>query len=679
MYAASVDDPFEVWVEITFASAPQFNIGPDSTFLCFGDTVWLISDYNATPGANYSIIWQNNSISDSFAVVTSGSYIATLIVEGLVACPATDSVLVTEGAGSSFQEVIQLCEGETFYFNGHEFYADTTICAVYPNQQGCDSSHCTVLTFLPQVQISLDTAICAGDSIFLGGQYFYNPGTYQTILHNNNGCDTVLQLQLMVIQPQYNNIDTIVCEGENVVIGNQVFSDEGTFLVTLTSYLGCDSLVELNLQTVQPAIGTIYEVICQGDSIEIGGSVYYQSGSYEFHLPNWLGCDSTVILNLMVDPIVQIEIDTAICQGSAVVWDGQTLSGAGVYSYLTQSTSGCDTLKLLNLTVLDSPQVNVQVLPGLCNSSAIIYVDGGQGYLFAWSNGKNSDSILIDESGTYQVTVKNTEGCTSVVYADIALAEPISVSLSYQGPTCAELEDGWLSVDAVSGGLPPYEIFINGNNTGLPSILEELSGGLFDVQVIDSGGCEWDSAFSLVSPPNFLIDASPDLSILKGQSIELQVVSSQVLDSVWWQPQDYLNCPTCSTVISTPAESTAYSVTAINEHGCISMDSMYIEVENNVKGIYAPNVFSPNGDGINDHFILFADESVGFIETLKIFDRWGGLVFEKNTLAPGNLSDGWNGTAHGKPCNQGIYIWLAVLELLDGTQISLSGEVTIIQ
>jgi hypothetical protein len=307
MYAASVDDPFEVWVEITFASAPQFNIGPDSTFLCFGDTVWLISDYNATPGANYSIIWQNNSISDSFAVVTSGSYIATLIVEGLVACPATDSVLVTEGAGSSFQEVIQLCEGETFYFNGHEFYADTTICAVYPNQQGCDSSHCTVLTFLPQVQISLDTAICAGDSIFLGGQYFYNPGTYQTILHNNNGCDTVLQLQLMVIQPQYNNIDTIVCEGENVVIGNQVFSDEGTFLVTLTSYLGCDSLVELNLQTVQPAIGTIYEVICQGDSIEIGGSVYYQSGSYEFHLPNWLGCDSTVILNLMVDPIVQIE------------------------------------------------------------------------------------------------------------------------------------------------------------------------------------------------------------------------------------------------------------------------------------------------------------------------------------------------------------------------------------
>lgn len=95
--------------------------------------------------------------------------------------------------------------------------------------------------------------------------------------------------------------------------------------------------------------------------------------------------------------------------------------------------------------------------------------------------------------------------------------------------------------------------------------------------------------------------------------------------------------------------------------------------------VYAPNAFSPNGDGINDAFTLFGNEKIEAIENLTIFDRWGGMVFYAEGIAPNDLSKGWTGEWRGKQANQGVYTWMATVKLADGTNKLLAGDVTLLR
>ncbi len=94
-------------------------------------------------------------------------------------------------------------------------------------------------------------------------------------------------------------------------------------------------------------------------------------------------------------------------------------------------------------------------------------------------------------------------------------------------------------------------------------------------------------------------------------------------------------------------------------------------------GIYAPNAFSPNGDGVNDSFTLFGGKGVSLILDLKIFDRRGGLIFEGKNLVPNELSQGWDGSFRGRPLGAGVFVWVAEVELADGRRTVLNGGITL--
>jgi hypothetical protein len=73
-------------------------------------------------------------------------------------------------------------------------------------------------------------------------------------------------------------------------------------------------------------------------------------------------------------------------------------------------------------------------------------------------------------------------------------------------------------------------------------------------------------------------------------------------------------------------------VTDIN--GCTGTADVFVELDAN-RNVYIPNVFSPNGDGPNDEFRIFACTGVTSINSVKVFDRWGGLVYEADSLLAG--------------------------------------------
>jgi len=126
----------------------------------------------------------------------------------------------------------------------------------------------------------------------------------------------------------------------------------------------------------------------------------------------------------------------------------------------------------------------------------------------------------------------------------------------------------------------------------------------------------------------------------------------------------------------------------INTYGCDSLlwtitflappDSCLIPVVH--REVFIPNVFSPNGDGINDFFFLSSHpEAVINIPILRIYDRWGGLVFQGINLLPNLPDKGWDGKIDGVFTNPGVFVWIAELEFADGLMETISGDVTIIR
>jgi gliding motility-associated-like protein len=94
--------------------------------------------------------------------------------------------------------------------------------------------------------------------------------------------------------------------------------------------------------------------------------------------------------------------------------------------------------------------------------------------------------------------------------------------------------------------------------------------------------------------------------------------------------------------------------------------------------VYVPNVFTPDGDGNNDWFTIYANpKHVLNIQTLQVFDRWGSKVFERSDFLPNLDNLGWDGMHRGTAENPAVFVWYAELELADGTVEVFKGDVTL--
>jgi gliding motility-associated-like protein len=98
------------------------------------------------------------------------------------------------------------------------------------------------------------------------------------------------------------------------------------------------------------------------------------------------------------------------------------------------------------------------------------------------------------------------------------------------------------------------------------------------------------------------------------------------------------------------------------------------------KDIFIPNIFSPNGDGVNDYFFIQNNEgSVKNILLFSIFDRWGGLLLERADIDSNEPQQGWDGSFNGKPLSPGVYVWVARVQYVDDKIETLVGNVTLVR
>jgi gliding motility-associated-like protein len=95
---------------------------------------------------------------------------------------------------------------------------------------------------------------------------------------------------------------------------------------------------------------------------------------------------------------------------------------------------------------------------------------------------------------------------------------------------------------------------------------------------------------------------------------------------------------------------------------------------------YVPTAFSPNGDGMNDVFRLFPGPAVDRIAALRIFDRWGNLVFQAENVCPDDELAAWNGERNnGRPSAIGVYVYTLEVVLMDGKLVREAGELMVMR
>ena len=104
--------------------------------------------------------------------------------------------------------------------------------------------------------------------------------------------------------------------------------------------------------------------------------------------------------------------------------------------------------------------------------------------------------------------------------------------------------------------------------------------------------------------------------------------------------------------------------------------SIFIETP---EEIYTPDIFSPNGDGINDSWSIVTKDITAEILALNIYDRWGGLMFSKSNVKTNSPDALWDGTLNGQSINPGVYVYFSNIKLGDGHIIPVKGDITIVR
>jgi gliding motility-associated-like protein len=257
---------------------------------------------------------------------------------------------------------------------------------------GSQNTNTQQITVGPVTNTTVSQTICQGQN-YLG--YSAN-GIYVDSFTTVNGCDSVRTLFLTVTPALASVVSQSICEGQSY----SGYSASGSYIDTLSTTNGCDSIRTLNLTVKPKSYSTINQAICQGQSF-LG---YSTGGTYTDILIAANGCDSVRTLNLTIKPISYSTISQSICEGQSFLG----YAASGVYKDTLVAANGCDSVRTLNLTVIRKPQPNLGPDQQLCEGDSLIITPGiFSSYL--WQNGSSLSSFVVNQAGTYSVTV--TDSC----------------------------------------------------------------------------------------------------------------------------------------------------------------------------------------------------------------------------------------------------------------------------
>jgi gliding motility-associated-like protein len=219
------------------------------------------------------------------------------------------------------------------------------------------------------------------------------------------------------------------------------------------------------------------------------------------------------------------------------------------------------------------------------------------------------------------------------------------------------------------------------NNPNIPNpIANPSTTTTYTVTGSDFKGCFITTDTVLVTVfPLPTVNVGPDITISAGTA-DLQLNSQYSNDvlALLWSPSTGLSCTTCSQPIAAPKITTTYTLRVTNNGGCTATDAMTVFVVCTNDNIFMPNTFSPNGDGMNDIYYP-RGRGINTIRGLRIFNRWGQMVYSNSNFNANDPSKGWDGRFRGTALPPDVYVYTLDLVCENQTIITLKGDITLVR
>lgn len=322
------------------------------------------------------------------------------------------------------------------------------------------------------------------DSLLISNVSSANVGNYTCDITSSCGNVSSNQATISLLQKSTTTLTKSLCFGQTESFNGNTLTQSGIYFDTLSNSVGCDSIITFNL-TILPQISTtLNQTLCNGSTIVFNGQTITTAGQFKDTLVSAFGCDSFVVLNTTLSNNSSSIINHTACE--SYNFNGNIKTNSGTYYDTLVNSGGCDSFITLNLTVHR-------------NSSSTIFDT------VCFGSSLSFGSQTITSSGSYSRTVTNSSGCDSVITLKLYVRPDLNISITNNAG----------SLTATSG-FTRYQWFLNGsvipsatNSNYNPSI-----SGTYNVKVSDNYGCE-------KSSPNFNYTSSSVVSLLDNFEVSI--------------------------------------------------------------------------------------------------------------------------------------------------------------
>lgn len=641
----------------------------------------------------------------------------TIICENTSTCMVEVQPLFVQPRVVVDLDSVYICNGSCFGIRGNNYcipgkFSDTSSAF-------CDTIfNFTVVPIMADLAVVGDTLItCTNSAAVLEGVVTTNfPGTVESRWLNESGVEV--------------SNDEMLSTG---IIGMYTFELSIVGLDTCAFLKTVSVIEEVDLPTVQLSTPTLSCSTLSGNiessttsdiqSYEWSGPDGFTStsaspmvsdtGRYELTVIATNGCkkDTSVhVMGLFEEPDLAImyqnldcnvSIGTASyisCNGSSPQWllpnstivnsEEISYSESGDYVLTITGANGCsrDSLfTILNLVNEPSLEIVTDTI-WRCNTTEIVVSIAKENLTSIWSTQDGTvastiDSIKMTTVGTYVGVVTDlSTGCTA---SDTIVIEDdpniLSMDFQIQDPLCQGDSSGRIE-GVFLGGQSPFGVLMNGAASQL-SALENLPAGTYQLHFEDLYNCEVDTSITLVDPAEITIESPSPVTYRVGSDLTLSAshnVPQGEVDRVEWFDKWGDEIGSGENLTLSTAVDSFYTVAVWNLEGCYARAAVEI-IFDYTKTVYAPTVFSPDGDGHHDRWFLKSVGVPDFIDQVQVFSRWGEMVYHETNINYNNEDQGWDGSHQGEPCPPGVYVYKAVFSDINGVQQEQSGSVTILR
>ena len=555
------------------------------------------------------------------------------------------------------------------------------------------------------VNIGADRVMCQGDTVMLheSGFDFYNwspaaalscttcptvtarPGTSTLVVLAagfDNGCMDRDSVFITVYDTFNIKIDTTICYGRTVTWNGSTIQPDSSKTFFLQTVQGCDSTVQVRVQG--STIGT-YQIqvdtaVCLGSSLVYNGFTLVPGDEKTINLAASTGCDSTVMVNVLPKDTFSTTEVRILCAGDTAIVFGQIHVTSSTFSRTVPARNGCDSTHTVQLTVLDPVVIALDATPTCFNESTGTLTASVTGqappFNYDWATFTANTSTLNDlPAANYALTVTDANDCTQTATAQVTAYPPIIFAADPDSVRCYGETNGRIQLNSADSTL----VFsLDGSGFSQQKLYAGLAASAYTLYAQDVYGCVDTLAVAVETPPELQLSLPADTTLLLGESVLLQ---TQLFgfDPVRyaWSDTSYLSCLDCPNPLAKPLNSIRYFLTVTDKNGCTASDDITLRIQRLLQ-VYVPNAIAPE-HSLNSRLEINYGPAIQKVHYFRVFDRWGTQLHENTNTLPDDTASAWDGTYRGKKVLPGVYIWQLEVELVDGTVERYQGDVTVVR